>query len=132
MTHAELLRLVVENEEWVVEYTDYPERHPDALGERIDRRFALVQACDGDVLAVKPGCEADAYYQAAHEIAEARYGFRHCEEMWIEQCNILARFCSRIAFEAARERSANAVAPEKEGNVDNQHPAEAHGQHAEG
>jgi hypothetical protein len=104
MTQAELLELVVVGEGWVIERADHPERHPDALGERVDRRFALCQACKGDVLAVKPGTEADAYYQAAHEIAETRYGFEHGEEMWIEQCNILARFCERIAIEAARDR----------------------------
>jgi hypothetical protein len=104
MTHAELLRLVVMGEGWTLDHADFPSQHPDALGERIDRRFALCQACKGDVLAVRPGTEADAYYQAAHEIAEARYGFEHREEMWIEQCNILARFCERVAIEATRER----------------------------
>ncbi len=101
MTHAELFRRLVEGEGWTVEYADEPQRRPDALGDDVDPK--ICQACKDDVLVVRPGCEGDAYYGAAHEIADARNGFAHSSVAWIDQCNILARWCKDLARAAVRE-----------------------------
>lgn len=95
--YAELFQRVVRNEGWSVEYLESPSEHPGRLGTPQTDPLCAVQACAGNVLAVKPGSEPDAWYAAAHEISEARHDFRgHTQHVWREQCNILARWCKQL------------------------------------
>lgn len=92
--------MVIASEGWTVEYADEPQLRPDAIGDFADTR--ICQACKGDVLVVRPGCEGDAYYSASHEIAEVRHGFEHRSVTWIEQSNILGRWCKDLARAAVK------------------------------
>lgn len=74
----------------LIEYPE-PNKHPDALGAQND--FPGATALSGKRIAVrtKEFCTSN-FYSVAHEIAEDLHGFGHTELMWVEQCNILARW----------------------------------------
>lgn len=90
MTKPALSDLVAMYGYKLIEYPE-PDKHPDALGSPGD--FAGSAVLSGKRLAVrtKEICTSN-FYSAAHEIAEDLHGFGHTELMWIEQCNILARW----------------------------------------
>ncbi len=75
---------------------DAPELRKDFLGEPGEAGDTDAQVCRGGIIAVRRDKESpkeipwQRAYTVAHEIAEVRHGFRHIEEMWAHQSNILA------------------------------------------
>lgn len=91
------LKELVELEGWRYVEMEEPSQHPDRLGSPQTDPLCFAQACKNNVIAVRPGAGGDAFYAAAHEIAEARHDFSgHHQHVWREQCNILARWCKHL------------------------------------
>jgi hypothetical protein len=69
----------------------------DILGTP-QRDELCAQACEGNVIAIRPTLPLDnAYYAVSHEIAEVRTDFSgHNQLLWREQCQVLARWCRRL------------------------------------
>ena len=66
-----------------------PFARSDVLGNPSPASSAV--ACEGNVLACIEN-SWDHAFACSHEMAEAFYGFKHCEGMWCYQANILARW----------------------------------------
>lgn len=95
MTH-ELFGLAA-SEGWTLVIDDNAADRADALGTP-QRDELCAQACAGNIIAIRSGLHLDhAYYAVSHEISEARNGFTgHHQQVWREQCCILARWCRRL------------------------------------
>lgn len=51
------------------------------------------RALKGDIIAVRPHDDSwGNAYSISHEICEVRVGFRHSEYLYIDQCNLLAKW----------------------------------------
>lgn len=98
---------------------DAPELSPDLIGDPGEAGDTDAQACLRNVISVKRDKQEPKLYcwhyaySVAHEIAEVRHGFRHVEETWTHQCNVLATWVQELGssldtmtlmFELEREK----------------------------
>jgi hypothetical protein len=67
-----------------------PGRHPDALGDTGDITVGA-QVLSGDRIALRADDWGYAY-GASHEICEVENGFKHSEDLFVDQCNLLNKW----------------------------------------